>query len=67
MTGQKDLFLSGIVDRAQAAQDRIEARVRHLAERRKPWSEDYIEGLIIGGFLGSLLGVVTALIFLGAL
>jgi hypothetical protein len=67
VTGRKDLFMTALIDRAQAAQDRIEARVRHLPERRRPWSEDYIEGLIIGGSLGSLLGVVTALIFLGAL
>lgn len=62
-------FLSGLFARSLELQDRIERRSAHLLakaeQRREALSEDYVEGLIIGGFLAALGGVGLGWIWWG--
>lgn len=61
MRRHKDFFLTGLIARSFELQDQIEKKAFDfmgiIEDRREALSEDYIQGLMIGGFLFSLAGV----------
>lgn len=59
----KRAFLSGLIDRAAILQSKLEVaavdKAVALKERRMGLTEDYVQGLIIGGLGGSLIGALS--------